>query len=198
MKFKVLVALALCIPFVACSADVYPYAYRSTSEQDTCFSTAFSAGYVFKHDCAFKQVYGKGMINAITADACYYPWNSWAFGAKVSYWRSSGHTTFLCQRTLAQQVPVTLYVKKVKEFACRLRTYLSLGGGIAWIQEKSYLSCVSVHKGIAEVEVGLHYNLWNCLEIMGAVRYLFPRQSRCCVTVDVGGADLRTGLGVSF
>lgn len=164
----------------------------------TCFTTAFTAGYVFKQDCNFKQVYGHGMINCITVDTCYYPWNSWGLGAKVSYLRAKGHTSFLQLDALAQEVPVTFYARKTHDFNCGLQTYISLGGGITWIKEKSYLGNTRVHKGIGEVEVGLNYHLWRCLDLVSAFRYLFPRQSNCCTKVDVGGCDLRAGIGFSF
>lgn len=138
------------------------------------------------------------MINCITADLCYYPWHTWGIGTKVGYWRAKGHTTFLCQDTLAQEVPVTFYVRKTHDFNCGLQPYISLGGGITWLKEKNYLCNKRVHKGIGEVEVGLNYNVWRCLELVGAFRYLFPRQSVSCTKVDVGGCDLRAGIGFSF
>ncbi len=160
--------------------------------------TAFSAGYVFKNDCAFKDVYGHGMINAITADFCYYPWKHWGFGGKLSYWRAKGHTTFLEQCTLAQEVPVTLYLRAMKEFQCRLQLYGSLGGGFAWIKEKSYLGNVHTYKGIGELEVGLNYPLWRYINVVGAARYIFPPQKQSGDTIDVGGVDLRAGIGFVF
>lgn len=175
------------------------YVSASSHNRDTRFATAFTAGYVFKHDCTFKKAYEHGMINIITADGCYYPWHAWGFGAKVSYWRKHGHTLFLKQCSLLQEVPVTLYVRGKKEFDCALQLYGSLGGGVAWIQEKSYLGKTTVHKGLGEVEVGLFYPLWRCVHVTGALRYLFPRQdSTCCAKIDVGGVDMRAGLGFVF
>lgn len=167
-------------------------------ERDCRFNTAFTAGYVFKNDCRFKNVYGHGMINAITADGCYSPWKHWGLGAKVGYWRAKGHTDFLRQCTLAQEVPLTVYLRGKKEFQCRLQLYGSLGGGFAWIKEKSYLGCPTTYKGLGELEVGLNYPIWRFINLTGAFRYLFPPQCHDGATIDVGGIDLRAGIGFSF
>jgi hypothetical protein len=178
---------------------IYANLLGSSSEvENQCFTTALSAGYVFKHDCTFKQLYGRGMINIITADGCYYPWECWGIGAKISYWRAKGRTAFLQRPSRVQEVPVTLYVRGIKDFECGLQVYASLGGGVIWMKEKSYLGCVKLHRGIAEAEVGLQYPIWHCLDITGAVRYLFPRQKQGCIKRDVGGCDLRAGLAFSF
>ncbi len=171
---------------------------NSSIERDTRFAGSVSAGYVFKNDCTFKDVYGHGMINALTADWCYYPWQMWGIGAKISYWRAHGRTTFLKRCTLVQEVPVTVYARLVKDFDCGLQAYVSLGGGITWIKEKSYLGHAHVYKGIGEIEVGLSYAVWRCLNLVSAFRYIFPPQSQQCDRVDVGGCDLRAGIGVSF
>lgn len=173
------------------TASVHAHSY-------THFTKAFTAGYVFKHDCQFKDLYGHGMINCITADTCYYPWCSWGIGAKISYWRAQGHTSFLGQETLAQEVPLTFYLRKTHDFACGLQAALSLGAGVAWIKEKNYLCGKTIHKGIGEVEVGLNYNVWRCVDLASAFRYIFPRQKECCSTIDVGGCDLRAGIGFAF
>jgi len=167
--------------------------------QNSCFTGAFSAGYVFKHDDhIFREVYGFGMVNVITADGCYYPWQSWGFGAKISYWLANGRTTFFRKHTFLQEVPVTLYVRRIHDFECGLQIYASLGGGFAWIKEKSYLGHVRQYRGLGEIEVGLNYPVWRCLNITSAFRYLFPRQSQGPVKVDVGGFDVRAGFGFSF
>ncbi|HSW74093.1 MAG TPA: hypothetical protein VLG71_02965, partial [Candidatus Limnocylindria bacterium] len=147
IRFFMFVCLAL-LPLVAQSAPC----------DDTCdtrFATLFTAGYVFKHDCFFNKVYGPGMINVITGDFCYYPWQAWGLGVKASYWRKHGRTLFLRQCSLLQEVPVTVYARAKKEFDCGLQLYGSLGAGVAWIKEKSYLGSTKVHKGLGEVEIGL-------------------------------------------
>ena len=167
-------------------------------KRDACLTTAFTAGYVFKQDCIFKEVYGHGLVNIITADACYYPWELWGLGAKVSYWRAHGRTTFLKQCSFLHEVPLTFYVRRITDFMCGLQAYASLGGGLVWIKEKSYLGKVRQHAGIGEVEFGLSYPLWRCIDITGALRYLFPRRSEWGQKVEVGGLDLRAGIGFSF
>jgi hypothetical protein len=167
-------------------------------EDDTCYSLALSAGYVFKNDCQFKDVYGHGIVNIITVDGCYYPWECWGVGAKVSYWRTTGQTDFLQQCTTLQEVPFIIYLRRRHNFDCGLQLYGSLGGGVAWIREESYLGCAELHKGIGEIEIGLNYPLWRCLNIMSEVRYLFPPQCDGCEQVDVGGVDLRLGFEIGF
>jgi hypothetical protein len=160
--------------------------------------TALTAGYVFKHGCEFENVYGKGITNIITADGCYFPWEHWGFGAKVSYWRAKGKTAFLQQCTLLQQVPFIVYVRARKEFACRLQLYGSLGGGFTWVKETSYLPTERFIKGLGEIEVGVNYPIWRCINLVAAVRYLFPPQKQCGESVDFGGVDVRAGIGFTF
>ena len=167
-------------------------------EQHSCFSSTFSAGYVFKHDCKFEDVYGRGIVNAITFDGCYYPWELWGLGSKISYWRTKGCTSFLKQRSLLQELPITFYLRRVKNFECGLQMYGSLGGGVIWTKEKSYLGAVQFYKGVGEVEVGLNSPIWHHLNLTIAFRYLFPPQCHAGENVDVGGFDLRTGIGFSF
>lgn len=163
-----------------------------------CFTTALTAGYAFKRDCIFKEVYNHGVVNAITADGCYYPWDLWGIGAKVSYWRAHGRTTFLKKCTLLQEVPFTVYARRMFNVLCDLRLYASLGAGFVWMKEESYLGRVRTVKGVGEIEVGATYPLWRCLGITGAFRYLFPRQKQCGQKVQVGGYDLRAGLELAF
>ncbi len=162
------------------------------------FDGSLTAGYVFKNDCRFKKVYGHGIANAITFDGCYYPWQAWGIGGKISYWRKKGCTTFLQRCSLLQEVPITLYVRRIKEFDCGLQLNASLGGGFLWMKEKSYLGKVRLNKGIGEVEVGLQYPLCRFMNIVGAFRYLFPPQKQSCESKVVGGFDLRAGIGFSF
>ncbi len=187
-------------PFLCIFSSLLPISLSgSTEQQGSCFSTAFSAGYVFKHnDCIFKEVYGHGIVNVITADGCYYPCEQWGIGAKISYWRAHGRTTFLKKCSLLQEVPLTFYLRRMKDFRCGLQLYASLGGGIIWIKEKSYLGDLHLHKGIGEAEIGMNYPIWRCVNITSAFRYLFPRQSHCGTKMDVGGFDLRAGIGFQF
>jgi hypothetical protein len=174
--------------------------WSGTAElQDSCFTGALSSGYVFKHnDHAFREVYGYGVGNIITADGCYHPWRSWGIGAKISYWLATGRTTFFKKHTFLQEVPMTLYVRKTTDFSCGLQLYASLGGGAVWVKEKSYLGHATKTSGIGEVEAGFHYPICNRISITSAFRYLFPRQSHGETKVDIGGFDVRAGLGFSF
>ncbi|MGE0206903.1 MAG: hypothetical protein AB7R69_03585 [Candidatus Babeliales bacterium] len=161
------------------------------------FTTAFSSGYVFKNDGIFRDVYGLGMVNVLTADICYHPWERlWGIGGKISYWLARGRTTMLRQRTFLQEIPVSLYVRKMKDFASGLRLYGSLGGCFAYIKEDNYLAHTKRYKGLGEVEAGLFYPVWRRMLITAAARYLFPRQGH--PKVDVGGVDLRAGIGFFF
>lgn len=168
-------------------------------KSDTCFSTALTAGFVFKDDVVFKEVYGHGIINAITLDGCYYRWNPWGVGAKISYWRAKGKTTFLKYPSVVQEIPVTFYVRRLlRDFDCGVQAYASAGGGFVWLKEKSYIGTARLYKGIGEVEIGLFYPVWSCINITGAFRYLFPFQSIYCEKSQVGGFDLRAGIAFLF
>jgi hypothetical protein len=167
--------------------------------QDPRFGATFSSGYVFKHDDqAFRETYGFGMGNVITADWSYNPWESWGFGAKMSYWLALGKTTFFQKNTFLQEIPVTFYIRPTLNLKCCLQLYASLGGGFVWIKEKSYLGHVTQYKGIGEVETGFNYPVSRRINVTSAFRYLFPRKSHDGSKIDVGGFDLRAGIGVVF
>lgn len=175
--------------------------YERVELSDTCFTGAFTAGYVFKYDdCMFKEVYGTGMVNAITFDGCYNPLEYLGFGTKVSYWFAKGETTFQKRCTHLHEVPLIFYLRGIYDLDCNLRLYGSLGGGPVWIKEKSYLGSVHSTKGLGEAEVGMMYPVWSHLIITGAFRVLFPRQSLCDggPKVNIGGCDLRAGIGFAF
>ena len=163
------------------------------------FQTAFTSGYVFKHsDKIFKKVYGRGMGNVLTADLCYFPWECWGIGGKASYWLAVGKTSFFKRHTTLQEIPLTVYVRRMFDFASGLELYGSLGGGGAWISEHSYRGRVRTWRGVGEIEAGLFYPAWCRLDFTSAVRYVFPRQRHSHMKFDVGGFDLRAGIGFSF
>jgi hypothetical protein len=188
----------LLFSFLILSSGLVAQRTCKLSKHKESFLSTLSAGYVFKSGSDFRKVYGPGMIDAITADWCYSGCGRWGGGAKVSYWRAKGRTTFLKQHSLLQEVPVTFYVRRLKNFDCGLQLNGSLGGGFAWIQEKSYLGKIRAYKGIGELEVGLNYPIWRCIKVVGALRYLFPPQSIAGKIADVGGVDLRAGIGFAF
>lgn len=170
-----------------------------SDKENPCFTTAFTTGFVFKHDdCVFKQVYGHGIQNVITADGCYYPWECWGIGAKVSYWRAKGCTTFFKECTTLQEIPITFYLRRITGRWCNFQGYASLGGGVIVIKEKSYMGCVDQHAGIGEFELGFNYFLCNCFDITGAFRYLFSGDCLCGQKADAGGFDLRVGIGFAY
>lgn len=162
------------------------------------FNLAFTSGYVFKHDSRFRDIYGQGIINAITADFCYYLRQCWGFGTKLSYWRAKGRTAFLQQRTIIQEVPLVAYLRGIKTFDGGTQVYGSFGGGFVWLKEKSYLASQHTYKGLGEVEVGINSPVWHRLNVTLALRYLFPSQCYCGNNVNVGGLDMRAGFGISF
>lgn len=163
------------------------------------FLSAFTAGYVFKeHDALFRDVYGLGMGNVITADGMYQPWKHIGIGAKISYWIASGHTTFLQRKSWLQEVPMTLYLKGIADLCNGLRLYASVGGGAAWLKEESYLGHVKQFRGIGEAEIGINYSMKRRVNFTSALRYIFPRQSQGINKANVGGVDLRAGIGIVF
>ncbi|OGB84177.1 hypothetical protein A3F66_04510 [candidate division TM6 bacterium RIFCSPHIGHO2_12_FULL_32_22] len=164
---------------------------------DSCFTSALTAGYVFKHDCAFKNVYGHGLANVITGDFCYYRWNLWGIGTKISYWHARGKTDFLQLPTVLKEVPITFYLRRLKNFKW-FQAYASFGGGVIWAKETSYLGEVRIHKGIGEAEAGINYCIWNRVSLTGAFRYIFPDPCHCCEKINVGGYELRAGFEYSF
>jgi len=160
---------------------------------------AFSSGYVFKQsDCIFKEVYGRGITNIITGDACYYPRKFFGVGSHVSYWRATGKTTLLKRSSTLQEVPLTFYARLRKPFACGVQLYGSLGGGAVFIHEKSYVGSVQKNRAIGEVEAGLLCPLWRCVDFTTAFRYLFPNQQNNSAKIQVGGFDLRAGIAFEF
>ncbi len=183
---------------VICLLLVSLRSLASAQQHEPCFTTALTAGYVFKHDCTFKPVYGRGIVDILTVDGCYYPGGLWGLGAKVSYWRAQGKTTLLERQSILQEVPITAYLRRITDFNSTVQMYASLGGGIIWVKEQSYLGTVRFHNGIGEFELGLNYLVVDCLNLTGAFRYLFPRQVCGCTKVDLGGCDLRAGLECVF
>ena len=162
------------------------------------FSSAFSSGYVFKNDCRFQKVYGRGMIDIITGAFVFYPWDFWGLGLKVSYWQAKGNSTLFNFNTKLREIPLMLTLQRLLIFKHGIELYFSAGGGAAWIKEKSYLDTIKFWKGLGEIEIGANWPLYKNLKLTTAFRYLFPRQFLCSEKIDVGGCDLRGGLEFSF
>jgi hypothetical protein len=181
---------------ILCSFLMAPLA----ADQDSRFTTALTAGYVFKNDHTFRQVYGPGIVNVITADSCYYLFEMFGLGAKLSYWRAKGKTTSLKRHTVLQEIPFTFYVRARKDVSCNLELYASLGGGGIWMKEKSYLGKTHAVKGIGEFELGSNYAVCDYCNLTSAFRCLFPSQkiNHSSKRSVIGGYELRGGIAFAF
>ncbi len=180
----------LILLFIFLSAHAYKPADFSL------FDLAFTSGYIWKHDSIFKQVYGNGIPDFITVDACCYPLPYAGTGIKTSYWQAKGKTTCLKAHTKLQEVPLISYVRA--RFGYWLQGYVSLGGGAIFIREKSYLGTVHKTVGISEAEIGFNYFPHPNVYLTSACRYLFPRQKSAGNKADFGGVGLRGGIGFSY
>lgn len=163
------------------------------------WSLAFTTGYVFKHDKNdFRDNFNNGIQNIITVDGCYYFLPNIGVGTKVSYWSTKKHGTFLNNPAKLQEVPLTFYLRTLVYPGKSLQLYTSLGGGAIFLVEKELQKTVKESKGIGEFEIGLNLFLMQNLAITGAFRYLFPRETFNKQKADIGGFDLRAGIGFSF
>lgn len=173
--------------------------FKNISSNECCpnrFDVALTTGYVWKTDSCFKQVYGKGIQDVITFDGCYRPLDHLGVGIKTSYWQATGKTTARKKHTKIWEVPLLVYLRGI--IGEKLQGYASLGGGVIFSQEKSYLGKVKKIAGIAEAEVGMNYYFYQDLYVTGAFRCLFPKTKKCGERVQLGGYGLRAGLGISF
>jgi hypothetical protein len=160
------------------------------------FDIAATSGFIWKHDTNFKQIYGQGIQDAITLDACCGVWPYVGFGVQGSYWRARGKTLILRNPTHLHEIPVIGYVRA--QVGGRVQGFVSLGGGTIFVKEKSYLGTVRKRTGIGEVELGTNIYFYKNLYLTGVFRYLFPRGTVCYTTTDLGGYGLRAGFGVTF
>lgn len=160
------------------------------------FDLAFTSGYIWKNDHNFKQTYGNGIPDYITADACFYPLTYAGVGVKTSYWEAKGKTMNMNQPAKLYEVPLIGYLRL--RYGYWLQGYVSLGGGAIFLKEKSYLGVVTQIVGIGEAEIGFNYFPHTNFYLTGAFRYLFPRQKSSGETVDFGGYGLRGGIGFCY
>jgi len=167
--------------------------------QSTHWNIAFTSGYVFKHDKSdFRENFNNGIQNIITVD-CYYNFlESLAVGTKVSYWKTKTHGTFLINPAKLQEVPLTFYLRTNLNPGKSFQPYISLGGGAIFLVEKEFQKTIKESKGIGEFELGLNWLLTRNFNITGAFRYLFPRETFNKQKADIGGFDLRAGIGFSY
>jgi hypothetical protein len=187
MNKKILILAVLGIPAVT-------YTYSECDGSN--FDLAFSSGFVWKNDDLFKCVYGSGIVNAITVDGCYYPCTYGGVGLKTAYWGKKGETTILKQCTKLREVPLIAYLKA--RIGTWLQGYISLGGGVIFVREKSYLGCASTATGIGEAEVGINCHILHSFYITVAANALFPSTKINGHKAIVGGYGLRAGIGFSF
>ncbi|MBY0110181.1 MAG: hypothetical protein K2X90_03665 [Candidatus Babeliaceae bacterium] len=175
-------------------------ARQNLKKQDfTKFNLTFTTGYVFKHDDDFfKERFKNGIQNIITVDGCYYFLPAIGIGSKVSYWATKSHGTFLNNPAKLQEVPLTFYLRTIFYSWKNLQLYTSLGGGAIFLAEKNYQEAIKTSKGIGEFELGLNIFLGRYFDISGAFRYLFPRETFNNQKADIGGFDLRAGIGLSY
>ena len=136
---KKIIWLFVCAYVSVSSMKLFAHQKLSDAKSPQKYISAFSAGYVFKNDCQFKEVYGHGMANIITGDFVYFPWDFWGFGVKTSYWQAKGRTTFLQFCTKIEEIPLTFTVRRLVIFKHNIEFYGSLGGGIIWMRENGRL-----------------------------------------------------------
>lgn len=189
MKNKLLIIL-MTVPTFALGEE-----YADCFSKD--FSFALTSGFVFKRDEHFKKVYGRGIIDIITADLCCYQWNHIGLGIKSSYWRQKGKTTVLKNHATIQEIPLIGYIR-APFGSHKAQGYVSLGGGCIFLKEKSPIGKVHAHTGIGEAELGFNYCFHTRFYLTGASRVLFTKQTIHGTCADVGGIGLRAGLGVTF
>jgi hypothetical protein len=170
---------------------------KGCENTNSSFDLALTSGYVWKRDDdLFKEVYGHGIFNIATVDGCYYPCTNWGLGAKIGFWQRHGKTTCFQECTRLKELPLLGYVRA--RIGHMLQAYASLGAGVIFAREKSYLGCAKEHTGIAEVEIGATCNFDNVF-VTGALDFLFPKQPHCKrEATTFGGYGLRGGIGISF
>lgn len=158
---------------------------------------ALTGGFIWKHDTRFKKIYGQG-IPDITLDGCYYFNNAIGMGIKGSFRKKNGKTTVLHQPTKFHEFPLIGYVRGI--VGDKVQFYISAGGGIIFVHEKSYIGDVKTHAPGAELETGLNFNFFDHFYITGAFRALFFNKNRSSIHTmqELGGYGIRAGIGLSF
>ena len=162
------------------------------------FDLTATTGYVWQSDSHFKQVYGKGIQDVITIDGCYWPFRHFGIGIQGSYWLANGKTTILKKSTRLWEVPLNLYLEG--RIGQMFQLHGSLGTGIIFVNEKSYLGSVSHQAWSGEAEVGIDYYFFKKSYLSAALQYLYSGKeiSETQERVALGGLNLRAGIGISF
>ncbi len=162
------------------------------------YDFTLSSGYVWKSDFHFKNVYGSGIPNLITADICYWLYEFLGLGIKSAYWEKTGRTTVFQQHARIQEVPLILYLKG--GIGDRIRGYFALGGGVIFAKERSYLGKIWQIVPGGDIELGVNCFIIKQLYVTAAFDYLFfyKQVSSFHGKRDFGGYGFRLGLGTGF
>lgn len=168
------------------------------ASKDSTFDLAATTGYVWKTDSQFKQVYGKGIQDIITIDGCYWPFRYLGVGIQSGYWLAHGKTTISKRPTRLWEVPLNLYLQG--RIGRSFQLHASLGTGVIFVNEKSYLGNVSHQTWSGEAEVGMNYYFFKQAYLTVDLQYLYARKkiSETHERADLGGLNARGGIGVSF
>jgi hypothetical protein len=175
--------------------------FCASTNSENSFSTfdlAATTGYVWKTDSHFKQVYGNGIQNVITIDGCYWPFRHFGVGIQNGYWLAHGKTTVSKRSTRVWEVPLNFYLQG--RIGHLLQLHGSLGTGVIFVNEKSYLGTVSQQAWSGEAEAGIDYYFFKRAYLAFAVQYLYARKEikETHNQADFGGVNVSGGIGISF
>ncbi len=159
---------------------------------------AFTTGYLWKGDTNFNRIYGRGIHDVITIDACFWWWQCTGIGVKGGYWSADGRDDFTGERLNMHEIPFIFYVRG--RVGDRLQGYASLGAGFIANEERSDLE-IEVRDRLAgafEAEIGSSYYFCKHVFATAAFHYIYSRYRLpgTVVNADFGGYGLRAGLGV--
>ena len=164
----------------------------------SCYDLAASTGYVWKGDGHFRDTYAKGIENIITLDTTWWMFRNYGLSLKGSYWAANGTVIGTQESTSIWQVPLALSLKG--RIGSRFQAYGSIGVDLILTRESNFLGVANETGWGGEVEAGLNYYIYKQFYITAAIRYIYCRKYITAVQdrADLGGTDLRGGLGVSF
>lgn len=157
-----------------------------------CCDVAISTGYIWKRDRLFQEAYGRGIQDVITVDGCCRIWRFLGMGVKSGYWKAQGKAA-VCHKEISE-IPILCYLRG--KIGCTFQAYVSLGGGLIFVEEKSCLGHAKEYPWGGEVEAGLKYYFFRSCYLTTALRYLFFPTSK--EKGDFGGYGIRAGIGISF
>ena len=160
---------------------------------------ALGAGYHSKSDPYYEKVYGEGTVNT-TLDLGVRVSGNLALGIKVSYFAKQGETLLFQEEARLRQIPAAVYAKAFIPMGKKFRGYASLGTAYLFYKEESYIGRITDGHFGWEIEGGLEYLLGKNLYLLSALRHQSFRVSFADIeeTQQLGGTDLRLGIGVTF